>query len=159
MMPAMSETLSVSIDVAAPPEVVYRLVSDLPRMGEWSPENVGCRWLGGATGPEVGARFKGRNRRGWRRWSTTGTVVAAVPGREIAWDVTSVFGLPVARWGYRIEPSGDAASTVTETFEDRRGGVMHVLGRLASGVGDRPSHNEAGMRATLDKVKATAEAG
>ena len=146
----------VSLQVDAPPEAVYALVSDLPRMGEWSPECVRCEWRDGASGARVGARFKGHNRRGWRRWSTTGRVVAADPGREIAWDITSVFGLPVARWGYRLEPAGDG-TLVTETWDDQRGRFMHVLGRLASGVGDRESVNTDNMRATLEKVKATAE--
>jgi Polyketide cyclase / dehydrase and lipid transport len=29
----------------ASPEVLYEMVSDLPRMGEWSPENTGGRWV------------------------------------------------------------------------------------------------------------------
>ncbi len=51
---------SVSIDIAAPPEKVYALVSDITRMGEWSPECRSCRWADEATGPTVGARFKAR---------------------------------------------------------------------------------------------------
>jgi hypothetical protein len=142
--------------VSASPELVYDLVSDLPRMGEWSPECVRCVWLDGATGASPGARFKGYNRRGPRRWSTVSTVVAAEPGRRLAWDVTSIFGLPVARWTYDITPDGEGCR-VTETFQDRRGGIMRVLGLLASGVSDRGSHNLDGMRETLRRVKETAE--
>ncbi len=152
----MAETAEVTTRVDASPETVWRLVSDLPRMGEWSPECVRCEWLDGATGPAVGARFKGHNRRGARRWSTTGRIVAADPGRELAWDVTSVFGLPVARWRYRIRPV-DGGSELTESTEDQRGVVMHVLGLLATGVRDRKSHNTDGMRATLDRIKTAAE--
>ena len=43
---------------------LYDLVSDLPRMGEWSPENTGGKWVNGAAGPVVGARFKGSNKSG-----------------------------------------------------------------------------------------------
>ena len=39
-----------SIDIEAPPERLYPMVSDLSRMGEWSPENRGGKWVGGATG-------------------------------------------------------------------------------------------------------------
>ena len=83
--------------VHAPATSVYELVSDLPRMGELSNENVGGRWLGDATGPAVGARFRGHNRNGLRRWSTTAKVVVADRGREFTFDV-SYYGVPVSRW-------------------------------------------------------------
>jgi hypothetical protein len=153
----MGPTASASVHVDAPPDVVYKLISDLPRMGEWSPECVRCDWTGGATGAAVGARFKGRNRRGARRWSTKGEVVVAEPGHELAWDVTSVFGLPVARWTYRITASPDGGSDVVESTEDRRGRVMHVLGYLATGVRDRATHNTSGMESTLRRLKEEAE--
>ena len=54
----------VTIDVSAPPERVYGLISDITRMGEWSPECRRCEWIDGATGPAVGARFRGHNRLG-----------------------------------------------------------------------------------------------
>ena len=40
-----------SIEIHASPEAVYALVSDLPRMGEWSPENIGGEWQNGALVP------------------------------------------------------------------------------------------------------------
>jgi uncharacterized protein YndB with AHSA1/START domain len=157
-MAAMGDTAEVSVQVAASPEAIYALVSDLPRMGEWSPECYRCTWLGGATEAVEGARFKGFNRRGVRRWTTHGTVVTAKPGEELAFDVSSVANLPVARWRYRITPHADGTCTLTEVWEDRRGGVMKFLGAAASGVSDRKAHNVEGMRATLERVKATAEA-
>ena len=42
----------VTIDVSAPPERVYGLISDITRMGEWSPECRRCEWIDGATGPD-----------------------------------------------------------------------------------------------------------
>ena len=155
----MTERIEISRDIAASPEAVYQAISDVTRMGEWSPENVGARWLGGATGPAVGARFKGRNQRGWRRWSTVNEVVEADPGVAFAFH-TSSFGLKVARWRYTFD--GDEAAgtcTVTESFVDERGALINVGGRLATGVADRDAHNRAGMRATLDALKAAAEAG
>jgi hypothetical protein len=151
------EPIEVSIHVDAAPAKVYELVADLPSMGKWSPECERCDWLGGATGAVPGAKFKGRNRIGRRRWSTKGKVAVADRGRELAWDVTSV-GLPVSRWGYRIESDG-GGSRVTESFEDHRGLIIKVLGRIATGVGDRPDHNRKGMEATLQRIKSAAEAG
>ncbi|MBA3654431.1 MAG: SRPBCC family protein [Actinobacteria bacterium] len=153
----MAPDAEVSVHVAAPPERVYELVADLPSMGRWSPECERCEWIGGATKAAPGAKFKGHNRIGRRSWSTTGTVAVADPGRELAWDVASVMNLPVARWRYVIDAEAGGCR-VTESTEDRRGRVMHVLGRLATGVGNRPEHNRAGMERTLQKIKAAAEA-
>lgn len=154
-----AKRVEVSTDIAAPPETVWRLVADLNRMGEWSPECTGVSWLGsppGAAGPSVGAVFKGRNRSGIRRWSTKGTIVAADPNRRIAWDIAAL-GLPGARWGYSIEPTA-AGCRVTESWEDKRGAILSFLGPLATGIKDRAAHNEAGMRITLERLKVAAEA-
>src|SRR5277367_6047983 len=71
----MAYPTAASRDIAAPAEKVWALVSDLPRMGEWSPENAGGKWVKGATGPALGSVFQGANKNGFRRWSTTVTVV------------------------------------------------------------------------------------
>lgn len=154
----MARQAEVSTGVAAPAEKVFAMVSDLSRMGEWSPECVRVEWLGGATGTAVGARFKGHNRRGPRRWSTKGKVVSLEPGKEVAFDITSVANLPVARWTYSVAPDGDGACTLTERWDDLRGPVVKVLGRLATGVKDRDEHNTKGMEETLQRVKSAAEA-
>ena len=49
----------VVLEIDAPPEVVYDLVADVTRTPEFSPEVRRCTWLDGATGPAVGARFRG----------------------------------------------------------------------------------------------------
>ena len=151
--------VSVSLDVKASPEIVWGLVSDLARMGEWSPECTGVKWAGavpGPAGPSVGSVFKGKNKIGIRRWSTKGTIVAAEPNRKLAWDVAAL-GLPVARWTYTIGPS-ETGCQVTETWEDKRGAFINFVGPLSTGVKDRVAHNESGMRQTLDRLKAAAEA-
>ncbi|MEX1007732.1 MAG: SRPBCC family protein [Acidimicrobiia bacterium] len=85
----MTEQVSVTRDVDAPAEQVWTMVSDVTRMGEWSPENVGGTWLGGATGPQPGARFRGTNRNGTKKWNTVATVVDAEPGRRFSFRVTA----------------------------------------------------------------------
>jgi hypothetical protein len=140
--------------IAAPPEALYGLVSDITRTGEWSPENVGGRWLGDASAPVVGARFRGANRRGFRRWSTTCTVVAADPGRRFAFDVAFA-GIPVARWTYEFAPSGDT-TVVTETWTDRRPGWFALGARPFMGIPDMGAHNERNMRTTLENLRKVA---
>ena len=91
------QRVSGSITVAARPEEVYALVSDLPRMGEWSPENTGGRWVGGATGPAPGARFRGTNRNGRHRWATVVTVTEPTPPTRFAFRLL-VGRKPVVEW-------------------------------------------------------------
>ena len=73
-----------SIDVAAPPHVVYDLITDVTRTGEWSPECCRCEWLDGATTAAAGARFRGYNRRGKYRWERTAIVQTAARSHEFA---------------------------------------------------------------------------
>jgi uncharacterized protein YndB with AHSA1/START domain len=154
----MPNAVDVERTIAAPPQRVYELVSDLPRMGEWSPENRGGRWTRGATTATVGARFRGRNRRGWRRWSTTVTITEAQPGETFAFDV-SAGPFAVAEWRFRLRPAGDAGAdtTITQSFVDRRGRLITWLGLLATGVRDRTAHNRATMAQTLARLAAVAE--
>src|SRR5437588_2835414 len=146
--PEMAEAIEESIDIDAPPERVYEMVADLSRMGEWSPENQGGQWLRGATGAAQGARFKGSNRNGWRRWRTVAHVVTADPGREVAWESRS-FGLKIALWRYRFVPNERGGTTVIESTEDRRGTVMNIVGPLGTGVRDRSGDHCKTMGATL----------
>jgi len=146
--------VEVAETVKADPRRVYELVSDLPRMGEWSPENTGGKWLRGASGPEVGARFRGTNRAGIAIWATTVTVTAADPGRNFAFDV-DFLGTPISTWEYEFT-GGGGTCTVTERWTDRRPGWMRATSIL-TGVVNRRDHNREGMQQTLQRLKASAE--
>jgi uncharacterized protein YndB with AHSA1/START domain len=152
----MTAIVSASRDIAAPPDAVWALVSDLPRMGEWSDENDGGTWLGGADGPAPGVRFKGRNSNGWRRWSTVATITDAEPAKQLGFDVDLMKLVPVSHWEYRIEPA-DGGCRVTETWTDRRPGWFHAVARLATGVADREAHTRQSIDDTLAALAATAE--
>lgn len=117
----MGDVVEGSTTIAAPPQAVYEAVADVTRMGEWSPENAGATWLDGATEAKPGARFTGHNKHGRYHWSTSCTVMTADPGREISWEVSSTFNLPVSLWKYRFAADGSGGTTVTESVEDRRG--------------------------------------
>lgn len=104
-------TFRASVFVAATPEEVYAVVSDVTRTGEWSPVCRECWWDEGH-GPEVGAMFTGRNVTPDRTWTSRSEVVAAAPGREFAWSV----GPGLVRWSYLLEPV-DGGTELTETWE------------------------------------------
>jgi hypothetical protein len=147
-----------SVEIAASPDAVYAVVTDVAGLPRWAAETVGCRWVGGATGAAVGARFRGANRRGPVRWSTTCTVTAADPGRTFAFGVTGFAGIPVSEWRYDIEPVGDGCR-VTESWRDLRPLAARLVGGVAIGVLDRPAHNRANMRRTLAALKRHLEPG
>ena len=111
---SMAEQIRVERTIRAEAAELYDLVSDLPRMGEWSPENTGGAWVNGAEGPVVGARFKGSNRKGWARWSTDVVVTVAEPGERFSFDVTRG-PVRIANWDYRFEQDGG------KTWSSRRG--------------------------------------
>ena len=135
------------VHIDAPPDAVYALVSDITRMGEWSPECYSAEWVGGATGPAVGAKFKGRNKQGFMRWSTTPEVTAAEPGREFAFKTRDT------TWRYQFE-AADNGTDVTESFD-----VPHYPFFLSvlQPVKKREPNLVAGMQATLERIKAAAE--
>ena len=146
----------VSIDVSAPPEKVWALITDVTNMGRWSPECHRCEWLDGTSGPAVGARFKGWNKRGMMRWSTVSTVVVADEPTHFAWEVDQ----SRMRWGYRFTPSS-SGTTVTEYRDELAQKPLRV--RLAYKLRLLGKDPDAivinGMRETLARVKKAAEAG
>jgi uncharacterized protein YndB with AHSA1/START domain len=148
-------TVSVTQDISAPAELVWALVTDLPRMGEWSPENLGGEWVKGATGAAVGARFKGRNKNGSKAWSTSVKVNEVDAPKKFSFALMAL-GKNWCDWVYEIAPSG-AGCTVTHSWIDHRGKFANRLGKLVSGVADRSEHNRRNMEATLKNLKAAAE--
>ena len=150
-------TVTVDRELAAPADAVYAMIADVTRMGEWSPENQGGHWLGAATGPAVGARFKGRNRSGWRRWSTLNTITSAEPGRRFAFR-TTFYRIPISTWEYRLAPT-ETGCRVTESWTDLRPAALAAAigDPVIMGIRDRAAHNRAGMVATLEQLAATAE--
>ncbi|MEV8372805.1 SRPBCC family protein [Kribbella sp. NPDC056861] len=171
-MPDFSE----SITIAAPPADVYAQVSDLSRMGEWSPECTRVTWTSPGP-PALGSRFIGHNRAGAIRWFTQGEVVEAVPGERFSFRIR--FGpVPIALWTYTFTTpvtedaaSGGASASraadgggttgsdgdclVTESWTDHRPAAL----RTAFGwiFGDRAKRNQYGIHKTLANLKTSLE--
>ncbi len=145
---------SASITIDRPPGEVFSALADVTRMGEWSPENTGGRWLDGATGPASGVRFEGDNLVTLgpvtlKRWTTTSEVTECVPG-EVFEFVTENH----TTWCYRLEPDG-AGTRVTESFSHPpyQGWQKYVYGVLAQ----RQKAMVEGMERTLARAKAVIE--
>ena len=150
------QPVSVTRDIAASPEKIWEMVTDLPRMGEWSPENQGGTWAKDASGPAVGATFKGRNNNGKRSWSTSVKVNGCEAPRHFSFGLM-VFGKNWCDWVYDIEsiPTG---ARVTHSWVDHRSKIASTLGKWVSGVADRAAHNNANMEVTMDNLAKAAEA-
>ena len=150
-------THSDSIVIARPPEDVYDMVSDVTRMGEWSPVCKECWWDDGAK-PEVGAWFTGRNELPERTWETRSEVVAAERGKEFAFIVGGRF----TRWGYTFR-AVDGGTEVTESWEFLPGGQEMFKERFGDDapaqVANRHEAARTGIPATLASLKKAAEAG
>lgn len=139
----------------ASPSAVWEVVSDVTRVGEFSPETFGAEWLDGATGPAVGATFRGhvkRNEVGPVYW-TTCRVTRCEPEADFAFEVF-VGKTPVNTWRYQLTPSGDGTD-VTESFALRPGVGSKIFWAVAGRW--RGRRNERGMQQTLDRIKAVVE--
>ncbi len=147
-----ANTDEVSVWVEASPEVVWELVSDVERYGEWSPENSGGTWT---TEPGLGATFTGSNKRGLMRWTTRCKVIEYERPSRFAFEVVESRTV----WGYRVEEE-DGGTRVTEWRA--RVGAPPLLVRMVTRSGllgrDREALAIEGMRQTLERVKAVAEA-
>ena len=143
---------SVTVPMAAPPEKVWALVSDVTRIGEFSPETFEAEWLDGSTEAVVGARFRGhvnRNNKGVKYW-TTCRVVACEPERELAFDV-EVGGRPVSTWRYVLVPR-DGGTDVTESFELATNLGTRLYWAIAGRARGRT--NRRNMTATIERMGA-----
>ncbi|WP_240195626.1 SRPBCC family protein [Nocardioides faecalis] len=147
----------VSLTIAAPVDQVWSLVSDVTRIGEFSPETFEAQWTRGATGPAEGARFKGhvkRNGVGPTYW-TGCTVTECVENRLFEFTVGMEGKTPVNRWGYRLESLGSETTRVTEYFRLTPSWPIRIYWALLGPF--RTRTNERGMRTTLKRMKAVLE--
>lgn len=153
---------SVTVHMAAPAERIWAVVSDVTRVGEFSPETFEAEWLDGASGPGVGVRFRGhvkRNGRGPVYW-TNCRITECEPERVFGFAVEGPRGQVVDTWTYELVPSGEggggAGTDVTESFQIGSSPVLKLYWLLAGWARGRT--NREGMRTTLERIRAVVEA-
>lgn len=147
---------SVTLRIEAPVAAVWDLVSDVTRIGEFSPETFEAEWLKGADGPELGARFRGhvkRNQKGPTYWSSC-EVTHCEPNRSFGFAVL-VKGKPINNWRYDLDKDG-ASTNITESFQ-LEPTLANKIYWVAVGRW-RGETNRRGMQATLEAMKKLLEA-
>jgi hypothetical protein len=149
--------------IDAPPAVVWPLVCDIQTPARFSSEFQGGEWLDGATGPALGARFRGHNFHEARgSWHTESTICEFEPERAFGWAVGDP-ARPAAHWRFILEPAGTGTrirqwmqmgpgeSGISELIEQMPDKEHRILRR-------RLAEHQANMTATLAGIKADAEA-
>ena len=160
-------TVAVEEVIAAPPELVWDLVADVTRVGEWSPECIQVAWLAEPGRPQPGARFTGHNRlpNGFE-YEVTCVVTEADRPRAFAWAVLDDSGdlaCPSSSWRYRIDPLPGGGSLIRQRFTQGPGAsylreaAAMAPNRAADIIEARLGRLRANMSATLRAMKATAE--
>lgn len=157
-------TVQEEITINAAPAVVWALVTDLNAMGQWSPEYQGGEWIDGATGPAVGSRFKGHNKREEREWASESIVTEYDAERAFAWAVGREPSNAGASWRFDLTPEGPGtrvrqqvimgpgSSGLTAVIEQ----MPHLEEKI---IANRQAEHSRNMQATLQGLKAAAEQG
>lgn len=147
----LNRSCTAGTDIAAPVDVVWDLVSDITRVGEWSVECRSCEWLGGATGPAAGARFRGRNRRNATLWTRTCEVLAVDPPTRFVWRTLPTRLLPDStEWTFELADGGD----YTRLTESMR--ILHIPGaheRLFALMLPQHRDRTADLEADVSRIK------
>ncbi len=155
-------TVEVPIEIDAPPERVWAIVSDIGVMPGASPELQAVEWLDGGSGPGLGARFAGHNRHeAFGEWSTVSVIVEYDPPRVFAWAVGDP-DQPSAIWRFSLEPR-DGGTLLRQWVQmgPGRSGLSFAIDRMPDKeqkiVFVRLRELETNMGATLAAIKALAE--
>lgn len=155
MTETVAPLLEQSIDIAAPPQRVWALVSDLPRMARWSPQVVKSFLRGGAP-VRLGSQLFNINRRGWQVWPTQAKVVRYSPHEEIAFRIKENKSI----WSYTLTPTEDGGTHLVHqrVVPDGISAISLRLTKAAFG-GQEAFTAELvdGMRQTLERIKADVE--
>jgi uncharacterized protein YndB with AHSA1/START domain len=158
---ADAPTVEVSTWIAAPPERVWELASDIHAIAESSQELQRVEWAN-EDGPRLGARFTGHNRHpALGEWSSMSEVVEFEPLTVFGWAVGDADN-PSASWRLSLTPEG-TGTRLTEWMQLGPGpsglslAITAMPDREEKIVFVRLREFEAGMTATLDHLKQRAE--
>ena len=161
---AAAPGVTVEVDIAAPPERVWELASDINIAAQFSKEFQGADWID-ADGPKLGASFRGRNERAEvnRKWETTSYVVACDPPRVFAWNVNDR-DEPSAQWRFELEkiPGGTRlrqSMVIGPRLSATGTAMVENPDKAAQILASRQEQHRGNMTLTIHGIKRLAEAG
>jgi uncharacterized protein YndB with AHSA1/START domain len=156
-------TVEVTVTIAASPDAVWALVSDIQLPARFSSEFLGADWLDGVTAPAAGARFAGRNHHpAIGEWQTTSTICDYEPRRRFGWAVGDT-DAPSATWRFTLEPDG-RGTRLTQWMQmgPARSGINLAIDAMPDKESKilrrRLAEHRANMEATLAGIKRVVEA-
>lgn len=157
-------TTEATVHVAAPPERVWQLASDIHLVASISTELQEVAWLGDGDGPVLGRAFRGRNRHPRAgEWTTTSRIVVCDPPHRFGWDVEDP-ARPTASW--RFELTAHDGGTTLRQWARMGPGPSNLTVVIAAMpekeeriVAGRLREWRSGMDANLAAIKELAERG
>ena len=163
MRHADKPTVQEYIDVAAPVERVWALVSDIALSVGVSDELVSVEWTSGTgDAPCAGRTFVGTNSNQYfGRWQTTATVIECDEPTAFAWAVGDVDD-PNSSWRYTLTPVPDG-TRVTQAVQLGTGpsGLTIAIERMPDKeeriVARRLDEFRTSLRRNLETIKQRAE--
>lgn len=149
----MPKNLEASIDIAASPEQVWSVLTDLRRMPEFSPTTLKMIALGGV---KTGTFTLNINKDGWKVWPTTSRIVRFEPNRAFAFQMVENRTV----WTYELEPIDNGTRVTESRVVAPKGVPAPIRGAIKVALGGEQQFEAnlvAGMQETLARVKAAAE--
>ena len=144
------------VEIKASSDSIWKAVSDVTRVPEWSPECVKVEWENGPKENLVGSKFTGSNKRGWIRWRGYCEVVTAVPEKTFSYNVKPLRWLrPMSRWTWNITEKLEGRSIVKLSCEAN---YYTILGRVVFGtIEQRMVQVSKDIGVTLNRMKSSLE--
>ncbi|WP_141014969.1 SRPBCC family protein [Nocardioides sambongensis] len=158
MTDTYEKLLEDSIEIDAPPAKVWALVTDVPRMAQWSPQVVRSTVKGGVV--KQGAKFSNINRQKLLVWPTKGKIVRFSPPTDAT---PGDFAFRIAEnktiWSFALEPTatGTRVTQRRETPDGISSLSMNLTKHVLGGQEKFTAGLRTGMRQTLERIKREAE--
>jgi carbon monoxide dehydrogenase subunit G len=157
-MPAVDFGDESRVEIAAPPEQVWAVISDVTRTPDWSPVCHRVEWIPPSTGVEVGARFQGHNKLRMFRWTRECVIDEVEAPRSFAFH-TQVGGGEATKWRYTLAPAGEGHTLLTETYRAVAAPRWVWLLRKLGGAKQSDKDTRWNISTSLERIKQLAERG
>ena len=152
-MGTLPKQLRVETVADAPIDVVWKIVQDPTRTGEWSHEAKRVEWADGAVAAAPGARFRGRNEQGIAKWTRACEVVSAEP-HTFVWRTIATWRYPDSTtWTIALEPDGER-TRIVQSYEVTK--VNPVVDRIFYAIMRAHRDRTDALRGDLERLGALA---